>query len=69
VDIARADMEKNPDLTSEQMDMGINFTRKFFLPLAIAAALFGTAIWGAIASLIGAALAKKNPSTPFENAG
>jgi hypothetical protein len=49
--------------------MGLSITRKFFLPMALAFSLFGTAIMGAIASLIGAGVAKKNPITPFENAG
>lgn len=59
-------MEKNPQLNSEQIDTGINITRKFFIPFAIAGALFGTAFVGLIGSLIGAAIARKNPVTPFD---
>ena len=67
VDLARVEMEKNPTLTSEQIDMGINFTRKFFMPIVLASALFGTAFVGLIGSLLGAAFAKKNPpKSPFE---
>lgn len=67
LELARAEMEKKPELNSEAIDMGLNFTRKFFLPFALAGSLFGTAIWGAVASLIGAAVAKKNPpKSPFE---
>jgi NADH:ubiquinone oxidoreductase subunit 6 (subunit J) len=69
LDQARAEMEKNPDLNADAIDMGLSITRKFFLPMALAFSLFGTAIMGAIASLIGAGVAKKNPITPFENAG
>ena len=68
IDAARAEMEKKGNLPTDQMDMALGFTRKFFHPFAIAFSLFGTAIIGAIASLIGAGLAKKNPISPFENA-
>ncbi|MFN9855545.1 MAG: hypothetical protein ACK55T_07150, partial [Bacteroidota bacterium] len=69
IDIARAEMEKKPELNAEAIDMGLNMTRKFFIPFALAGSLFGTAFVGLIASLLGAAFARKNPSTPFENAG
>ena len=66
IEVARTEMEKNPQLNSEQIDTGINITRKFFIPFAIAGALFGTAFVGLIGSLIGAAIARKNPVTPFD---
>jgi hypothetical protein len=68
IDVARAEMEKKGQVPTDQMDMALGFTRKFFLPFAIAGSLFGTALIGAIASLIGAGLAKTNPISPFENA-
>ena len=68
IDVARAEMEKKGNVPTDQMDMALGFTRKFFLPFAIAGSLFGTAIIGALASLVGAGLAKKNPISPFENA-
>ena len=68
IDAARAEMEKKGQVPTDQIDMALGFTRKFFLPFAIAGSLFGTAIIGAIASLVGAGLAKKNPISPFENA-
>lgn len=58
---AREDMEKNPKLTEEQVEMAMNMTRKYFKPLLHAGALFGTLIGGLIFSLIGAAVAKKAP--------
>jgi NADH:ubiquinone oxidoreductase subunit 6 (subunit J) len=61
-------MEKKGNVTTDQIDMSLGLTRKFFLPFSIAFLLFGTAIIGAIASLIGAGIAKKNPISPFENA-
>ena len=42
-------------------------TKKFFLPFALGGAILGTGFLGAIASLIGAAVAKKNPIDPFSN--
>ncbi|MFN5425084.1 MAG: DUF4199 domain-containing protein [Bacteroidota bacterium] len=67
IDIARAEMEKKPELNAEAIDMGLNMTRKFFIPFALAGSLFGTAFVGLIASLLGAAFAKKNPpKSPFE---
>ena len=68
IDAARAEMEKKGNVTTDQIDMSLGLTRKFFLPFSIAFLLFGTAIIGAIASLIGAGIAKKNPISPFENA-
>ena len=67
IDVARAEMEKKGNVPTDQMDIGL-FLRKFFLPSAIAGSLFGTALIGALASLVGAGVAKKNPISPFENA-
>ena len=68
IDVARAEMEKKGQVPTDQIDMALGFTRKFFLPFAIAGSLFGTALIGALASLVGAGVAKKNPISPFENA-
>lgn len=57
-------LEKN-NMPQEQMDTTIEMTRKFFIPFAIAGVLVGTMFIGAISSLIGAAVAKKNPKDPF----
>jgi hypothetical protein len=66
IEVARTEMEKNPQLNNEQIDTAMNMTRKFFVPFAIAGSLFGTAFVGLIGSLIGAAFARKNPVTPFD---
>jgi hypothetical protein len=58
-------MAKNPKMTDEMIDQAITMTKKLFLPFAIAGAIFGTGFLGAIGSLIGAAVAKKNPADPF----
>ena len=66
IEISRTAMAKNPQMTDEMIEQGIAMTKKLFLPFAIAGAIFGTGFLGAIASLIGAAVAKKNPVDPFK---
>jgi hypothetical protein len=44
------------------MDKAIEISRKFFTTFLIAGTLVGYLIFGAIASLIGAAITKKNPN-------
>lgn len=68
LDMARKQMETNQDLSESQIDQALEMTQKFFIPFAIGGALIGTLIIGCIGSLIGAAIAKKNPHpTPFES--
>ena len=66
IELSRTEMLKNPKLTDEMIEQGIAMTKKLFLPFAIAGAIFGTGFLGAIASLIGAAVAKKNPVDSFK---
>ncbi len=67
MDQARADMEKKGDLTDEQITQGIEMGKKFFLPFAIGGIILMFGIIGAIGSLIGAGVAKKNPNyNPLE---
>ena len=66
IEMSRVEMAKNPKLTDEMIEQGIAMTKKLFLPFAIAGAIFGTGFLGAIGSLIGAAVAKKNPVDPFK---
>ena len=66
IEISRTAMAKNPQMTDEMIEQGIAMTKKLFLPFAIAGAIFGTGFLGAIGSLIGAAVAKKNPVDPFK---
>ena len=66
IEISRTAMAKNPQMTDEMIEQGIAMTKKLFLPFAIAGAIFFTGFFGAIGSLIGAAVAKKN-TNPFEN--
>lgn len=64
---ARANMEAK-NMSDEQIDNTINLTRKFAVPFAIAGVLIIFMFTGLIASLIGAAVAKKNPRDPFVQA-
>ncbi len=66
IDMSRIEMEKNPKMTDEMIEQGISMTKKFFIPFAVGGVLIFTGFMGAIASLIGAAVAKKNPTDPFK---
>lgn len=66
---ARTGMEEK-NMSDDQIDTAINFTRKFFVPMTTGAALLSYLLMGVIGALIGAAVAKKNPSqTPFAHQG
>jgi hypothetical protein len=67
LDISRKQMEKNPKMTDEMIEQAMTMTKKFFMPFAIGGTILGTGFMGAIASLIGAGIAKKNPVDPFNN--
>ncbi|HET9745236.1 MAG TPA: DUF4199 domain-containing protein [Chitinophagaceae bacterium] len=54
------------DLGSEQMEQATTMMKKFFWPFLIMAIIFGNMIFGCIASLIGAAIAKKNKVNPLD---
>jgi hypothetical protein len=64
------EMEKsNSNISDEQQEKGIEMMGKFFAISAIGGGLFMNLLLGAIASLIGAAVAKKNPQGPFVQQG
>jgi hypothetical protein len=68
IDEARKEMTKAATMSSEQIEQAISMTRKFFLPFAIAGVIVGFLVLGVIFSLIGAAVAKKNPNySPLQN--
>ena len=58
-------MDKQSNLTEEQRDAGLKMTEKFFTVSVIGGSLFLNIIIGIVSSLIGAAIAKKNPVSPF----
>ena len=64
---ARVEMEKKGNLSESDIENGLQMVKKFFLPFAIGGIVFGFGILGAIGSLIGAGVAKKNPNyNPIE---
>jgi hypothetical protein len=67
MDTARKQMEEKNQLSAEQIENGIAFAKKSFIIFLILGVIFLYLFFGAIASLIGAAVAKKNPQSPFEN--
>jgi hypothetical protein len=64
---ARKQLEKNNQMSDSDIETALEFTRRMFVPIAIGGTLLGTLIVGAIASLLGAAFAKKTPPSPFQN--
>jgi predicted MFS family arabinose efflux permease len=58
-------MEKR-GMDSDKIDQAMNMMKRFFWVGLIAGAIFGNLIFGCIASLIGAAVAKKNKINPLE---
>ena len=63
---ARRQMESQGKLSEDQIDQALEFTRKGFIVFLVIGVVIGTAIAGAISSLLGAAFAKKKPVTPFD---
>jgi uncharacterized protein DUF4199 len=66
LETARQQMEDKGTLSSAEIDRAIDITSRFFLVFTIGSILFGTLIVGAIASLIGAGVAKKKPVNPLD---
>ena len=60
-----AAMEKQ-GLDSDKIEQASGMMKKFFWPFTIGFTIFGTLIWGAISSLIGAAVAKKKKFNPLD---
>jgi uncharacterized membrane protein YciS (DUF1049 family) len=65
-EIMRQKFEEQGKLTDDQINTAIEMTKKFFMVGLIAGSALFFSIFGVIAGLIGAAIAKKNPVT-FEN--
>ena len=66
LDTARQQMEDRGTMSSAEIDRAVDITKRFFMVFTIGYILFGTLIVGAIASLIGAAVAKKKPVNPLD---
>lgn len=65
-EMAREQMEKNPQVTEDQIEQGIDIARRFFWVGLIGGTMFFMILIGAIGSLIGAAITKKRPNNPFD---
>lgn len=65
-EIARQQMEDNPKITEDQIEQGIDMARRFFWVGLIGGTMFFMILIGALGSLIGAAVTKKRPNTPFD---
>jgi preprotein translocase subunit SecF len=63
---SRKQMEQQGRLSEDQIDGALETVRKGFLLIVLLSAIFGTLIFGAISSVLGAAFAKKKPVTPFD---
>jgi len=61
IDAARKSMESKGNMSSEQITQALSFTERFFMVFVIGGALVFYLILGAIASLIGAGVTKKEP--------
>lgn len=61
IEVARAEMEKQGNTSDSQMDQAMQLMEKYFWVFAIGGSLLGNLVIGAIGSLIGAAITKKNP--------
>lgn len=66
LDEARKQMQSNKNISPESLDKAIDMTKRFFMIGMIGGILLFYLITGAIASLIGAAITKKDPK-PFQD--
>ncbi len=62
----QAEQLEKQDLDSDKMEQAMSMMKKFFWPFMILAIIFGNMIFGCIASLLGAAFAKKNKVNPLD---
>lgn len=62
IDQARKSMQEKNNLTPDQINQGLEMTRKFFMVFLVGGTLIGYLIIGSLASLIGAAITKKEPN-------
>jgi drug/metabolite transporter (DMT)-like permease len=67
MEAARKQMEEKRQLTEDQIESALAFTQKSFMVFLVLGSIFIYLIAGAISALIGAAITKKAPETPFQN--
>lgn len=66
MELARQKMEERGNMTGDEIDKALDISKRFFIPITIGAVLLGTLIFGVIASLVGATVAKKQPVNPAD---
>lgn len=66
IETSRQAMENQGNANDEQIDQAMGMMSRNFLLFAAGGALFGYLIMGCIGSLLGAAITRKKPQTPFE---
>ena len=64
-EMQQAQMEKS-GLDDDKLEQGMTMMKKYFMIFLVIGVIFGTLIWGSIASLIGAAVAKKKKINPLD---
>lgn len=64
LEMARQKMEEQGKMTQDQIDQGMQMAHKMFWAFTIGGIMLAYAIIGAIGSLIGAAVTKKQPINP-----
>ena len=64
-EMQQAQMEKQ-GLDDDKLEQGMTMMKKYFMIFLVVGVIFGTLIWGCIASLIGAAVAKKKKFNPID---
>lgn len=67
IEMTRQKLEQSGKATDSQIEAQVNMMRDHFTLFAVAGIIIGFAVFGAISSLIGAAVAKKKPQDPFGN--
>lgn len=65
IEITRQKMEASGKATDSQIDQQVSMMKDHFTLFAVVGVIIGFAVLGLISSLIGAAVAKKNPKDPF----
>ena len=64
-EMQQAQLEKQ-GLDDDKLEQGMEMMKKYFMIFLVLGVIFGTLIWGCIASLIGAAVAKKKKFNPLD---
>lgn len=64
--VTRKQLEDKGNIPDSAVEQALSFTKRLYIPFAIIGVVIGSLLVGAIASLIGSAIAKKNPPSPFQ---